>query len=217
MKTFPAVLIQFLFAVLVNYTFVSAAVIPYEEDVTNFCNPDRGTFPQAGALAASTLLNNRRTKGETLEMVYCHLGPWKHTDVIPQSFFDSFNKSAAAAREAGCRMIPRFVYTMVCTTAKVPDAPLSRILLHIKQLAPLLQANSDVIAHVQAGLIGPWGEWHHFECTNPYDLDNTSTRSQVLSALLDAIPNRQVAVRYPYAIMDIYGNSPLGPDSAPIR
>jgi hypothetical protein len=72
---------------------------------------------------------------------------------------------------------------------------------HIAQLAPVLRANADVIATVQAGFIGAWGEWYYTQNfgnqgkVNPTDQDN---RKAVVDALLDALPDdRMLQVRYP--------------------
>ena len=56
------------------------------------------------------------------------------------------------------KMIPRFAYNFGPTGA--PDASTDRILEHLEQLRPALVANQDVIAFVEAGFIGTWGEWH---------------------------------------------------------
>jgi hypothetical protein len=191
---------------------VFSKTINFTEDTSNFCNPDRGLFTQQGALTTSMLLNNRKDKGMTLEMVYYRLDDWVSVDVLPQTFLDKVKTDAAEARKAGCRMIPRFVYSWGCENP--PDPPLSRILSHITQLTPVLRANSDVISHIQAGLIGGWGEWHHSGCTDPNNLDNTDARRQIVFKLLDAVPNRCVAVRYPYMVKEMLGANPLGPDSA---
>mgnify|MGYP000403928341 CR=1 FL=1 len=71
---------------------------------------------------------------------------------------------------------------------------------HIEQLTPLLQKNADVIAWVEAGFIGAWGEWH----TSTNGLDNLTDKRDILNALLAAIPNRFVQVRYPANIIEMY-------------
>ena len=57
-------------------------------------------------------------------------------------------------RGAGVKCILRFAYAQ---RIGEPDAPLSVVLGHLEQLAPIVQENVDVIAVVQAGLIGTWG------------------------------------------------------------
>jgi hypothetical protein len=112
----------------------------------------------------------------------------------------SVDADFAAARQAGVKLIPRFAYNF---DQAGPDAPLDRIQKHLAQLAPILQKNSDVLAFVQAGFIGRWGEWH--DSSN--DLDNTVSRLAVTQALLKALPqDRMVVLRYPEHKMDIFGS-----------
>jgi len=65
-----------------------------------------------------------------------------------------------------------------------------------------------------AGIIGPWGEWHH-ATTNLTDnadpFQATSPQRNVLEALLRALPtSRMVQLRYPAHKMAFYGSAPLG-------
>jgi hypothetical protein len=78
------------------------------------------------------------------------------------------------------------------------DAPLDRVLGHIGQLKPVLAANADVIAYLQAGFVGAWGEWH----TSSNDLTAPAPRTRIRDALLDALPaDRFLQLRYPPYLM----------------
>ena len=186
-----------------------SANITYQEDATNFPNPERGFH--ITTVSASDLQNARSSQGITLTRKYYQLDAYVNTDVLPQSVFDNITNDAAILRAAGAKIIPRFAYN----SGACSDAPLSRILSHIDQLTPVLRANSDVIAYFEAGFIGRWGEWHHWQCTDPNNLDNTAARTAVLFKLLGAVPDRMVALRYNFHKRDIFGTDvPLGPDSA---
>ena len=65
-----------------------------------------------------------------------------------------------------------------------PDAPLSVILQHLDQLKPILQENKDVIAVLQAGFIGSWGEWYY--TTN--NLNNDAARKTIIDKILEVLP-----------------------------
>jgi hypothetical protein len=126
---------------------------------------------------------------------------------LPQSFLDQLSSGFARVRAAGLQLIIRFQYN----DGDGGDAPLPRILEHIRQLAPLLTDNSDVIAVVQAGFIGAWGEWHG--STN--DLDNEESRRAVLAALLEAVPaDRMIQVRSPAYKDVLYPGGPLTDEEA---
>src|SRR4030095_15962150 len=67
-----------------------------------------------------------------------------------------------------------------------------RVIEHIDQLEPVLRRNSDVIAYLEAGFVGAWGEWHN----STSGLDTTASKSAVLKRLLRALPqDRFVSVR----------------------
>src|SRR5699024_7204160 len=87
-----------------------------------------------------------------------------------------------------------------------PDASEARVLAHIAQLEPLLRAHEDVIALVQAGFIGAWGEWH----TSTHGLDDDpDARRAILEALLDALPtSRSTQLRCP-AYKEVLFGDPL--------
>ena len=73
---------------------------------------------------------------------------------------------------------------------------------HVAQLAPILTANQDAILALQAGFIGTWGEWHGSTNFN-YDANG---RREVLGALLDAVPYRNVQIRTPQHKKTLYTN-----------
>jgi ABC-type phosphate/phosphonate transport system ATPase subunit len=65
----------------------------------------------------------------------------------------------ARARDVGVKVILRFVYN---EDSSGNDTTLNRMIKHIEQIQSngILVNNADVIAVVQAGFIGAWGEWH---------------------------------------------------------
>lgn len=75
---------------------------------------------------------------------------------------------------------------------------------HLDQLATVLEENQDVIAFVQAGLIGPWGEWHN----SSSGLDTPDNMKKVLEKVLRVVPsNIMVQVRTPHYKQDIFDTS----------
>ena len=161
-------------------------------------NPERGFFTPydlPGPVGFSPL----RATGHTLVHVDVRLDHWRETD-IPQNVLDGLNTNLADIRDAGIKAIVRFVYNIGPFPDSEPDASKAQILRHIEQLTPLLQKNVDVIAWLEAGFIGAWGEWH----TSTNGLDNITDKRDILNALLAAIPDRFVQVRYPANIIAMY-------------
>lgn len=161
-------------------------------------NPERGFFTPY-ELPGSAGFSPVRATGNTLVHLNIRLDDWRETD-IPQDVLDGLSSNFADIREAGVKAIIRFAYNQGPYPNSEPDAPKTQILRHIEQLTPLLQKNSDVIAWLEAGFIGAWGEWH----TSTHGLDNLTDKHDILNALLAAVPNRYVQVRYPTNIIEMY-------------
>src|SRR5690606_30781634 len=134
------------------------------------------------------------------------LSSYRNAD-FPESFLDQITGDLQAMREAGVKAIIRFRYS---TDIGDPDAPLDQVLRHIEQLKPVLQENYDVIALANAGFIGAWGEWHG-STNNLTTVENMRT---ILYAMIDAIPERSVQIRYPQAKTQIFDNIPVTMEEA---
>lgn len=185
----------------------SATTITYEEDSTNFPNPERGYYTTS---VSPDSLQAARKEGMTLVRKYYRIDSYWSMDVLPQSVLDGIDNDAAVLRQEGAKLIPRFAYNF----GGANNPPLERMLKHIEQLTPVLRSNSDVIAFIEAGFIGMCGEWHFSRSKDTNNVDNTEGRKAILFTLLDAVPDRMVALRYNFHKRDIFGEVPLGPDSA---
>ena len=163
-------------------------------------NPERGFFTPH-VLPGPAGFSSTRLLGNTLVHLNIRLDDWRESD-IPQETLDGLDSNFSDIREAGVKAIIRFAYNQGPYPDSEPDASKSQILRHIEQLTPLLQKNTDVIAWVEAGFIGAWGEWH----TSTNGLDNITDKRDILTALVAAIPNRYVQVRYPANIIEMYPN-----------
>lgn len=130
------------------------------------------------------------------------------SSALPASLLSRLRTAFANARQSGVKVIPRFVYNYPASETEyrdVTDASLSRVLAHIAQLKPVLQENTDVIAYLQAGFIGAWGEWH----TSSNGLASSTNRTAIRDALLDAMPKDQfVQFRYPPHLMAWFASAP---------
>lgn len=180
-------------------------------------NPERGPirYYDCGGdpLPQSTLTQRRRDEGTTLAWCMVYLRDYRERD-LDAAVLERLTQQFAALRTAGVKTVIRFAYTDSMTGE---DAKPVQVLEHIEQLTPVLRANADVIAALQAGFIGAWGEWYYTKNfgnegrVEKVDLDN---RRAVVEALLAAVPDRMVQVRYPGAKRALHGASPLAPAQA---
>lgn len=183
-----------------------AAVIhaDFTPSIADFANPERGFYRAANtdldALSAS-FVADAYSSGFRLIYARINLEDYRDAD-IPASFLDRLETAFATARKGGVKLIVRATYNYPRGETEyrdAKDAALPRVLGHMAQLKPVLSRNADVIAFVQAGFIGAWGEWH----TSSNGLTSPEARTQIKDALLDAFPDtRFVQFRYPPYIQD---------------
>ncbi len=186
-------------------TFVS-----YTEDQSNFSNPERGFYGQlesgSGTNALDPLtkitLDGLKAKNITMVRRLYSMTTFRNSS-ISNSFLEHIQKDMDVVRANGFKIILRFAYTF---NEPEPwnDAPESVILAHIEQLKPILQNNVDVIAMMEAGFIGRWGEWH----TSSNKLDKMPHQKNILFKLLETLPkSRAVLVRTQQYKKNIFGKS----------
>lgn len=166
-------------------------------------NPERGMY----VWAADNLLQWTQADADAkfqsgYRVVYAPVRLDAHANTtLPASVLTQLSSGFAMARRAGLKLVPRFLYNYPASETEyqnVKDAPLARVLGHIDQLKPVLTANADVIAYLQAGFIGAWGEWH----TSSNNLTDPGPRTQIRDALLAALPaDRFLQLRYPAYLM----------------
>jgi hypothetical protein len=169
----------------------------------DIANPERGMYVWAADnLAAWTQAEANAQFAAGYRLVYAPVRLDAHAGgALPAQMLDDMSRGFAIARRAGLKVIPRFLYNYPKGETgyqAAQDAPLERVLGHIEQLKPVLAANADVIAYLQAGFIGAWGEWH----TSSHHLTQPAARTRIRDALLGALPaNRFLQLRYPPYLM----------------
>jgi len=179
---------------------VGSVFTPTDED---FLNPERG-FHDDEPLPASAL-SDYRAGGHSWIRSYVVLGDYRASD-LPAEFLQQLDYSFELVRDAGVKVILRFAYN----DDGGEDAPLDRVQAHLAALAPILGKHADVIALLQAGFIGRWGEWHHSE----HGLNTFENRATIMAGLLAAVPTeRMVQLRYPWHRKQLYPEL-LTPESA---
>jgi hypothetical protein len=171
---------------------------PSDED---FLNPERGLYDRVDLAGGAPDAAGVREQGMTLAYAPVQLDDYRDKS-LDDALFKSIDQGFVDVRAAGIKVVLRFIYN----DGFDPDAPKDRVLEHISQLKPMLTANADVIAALQAGFIGAWGEWH--SSTN--GLDNPADREAILLAALESLPaSRMIQIRTPMFKEDIFPGGSL--------
>ena len=186
-------------------------------------NPERGWFYDLNGNWATNdvkwytqaeLASIRGQHNVTLFRHYYQLDDYLNS-AIPQTYLDNVAGMFQKVRAVGCKIIPRFRYVWNTQSLNTRDASLSRIQGHLSQLKPIINANVDVIDHVQAGWIGYWGEWHNSSSGHVINGIIQSSGVTIARNILDLTPsNRQVAFRHPRHVRSVWSNSLLAASEA---
>ncbi len=186
--------------------------LKYVNDMSDIANPERGWYEDyqnfgnylTGSYApvdSVELRHGREERNITLDLRMFYLHQFLNQSSVSADYIAKMQADFNAARKAGVKYIVRFAYSD-SQSASVYDASPEIVMSHIASLGQVLKDNSDVIAVVQAGFIGAWGEWYYtknFAGTSyvPDATDQLNRRLLVESLLSYLPPNIQVQVRTP--------------------
>jgi hypothetical protein len=190
----------------------------YQVSSENFPNPERGWFQtvNVGLYPTEPIttanLKTWRAEGVTLVRKYYLLKDFINTPISAE-FLNTLKADLGVIRNEGFKLVPRFAYVVdpepgtFPTNALdpnqkyTPDASLERVQEHLAQLEPILQDSVDVIAYLEAGFVGYWGEWHDSsnKHVDNYSLTLNDNGKTIMQDILATLPSsRMVALRYPY-------------------
>lgn len=190
--------------------FADSRTIKFAPSAIEFPNPERGWWTYAGgsfrdftdARAAKIAKDGFRVILGVVRLDDYRDGP------IPQSALTALDKSFEHARTHGLKVILRFAYNFPLNASDpVADAPLDRVLAHIRQIGPIVTANADTIVAMQSGFIGKWGEQH--SSTN--GLGSAENKAKIRDAIYAAVPKSlSLQWRYPTDIISWPGDTRMG-------
>lgn len=185
-----------------NYLTISSDIANPERgwynDYYNFDSYLTGSFYP---LDSATLAQRRLDDNVTLILRMFYLHQFLSEDAVSDEYIVKMQADFNTARAAGVKCIIRFSYSD-SQNASTWDATPDKVFSHIQSLSDVLAKNADVIATVQAGFIGVWGEWYYTKnfAGAGYSVSDEDilNRRKVVLLLLDILPdNVQVQVRTP--------------------
>jgi hypothetical protein len=108
--------------------------------------------------ATSAAITDTFNGGYRLAIAVLNLNAYAGTDTIDDAFIAAINGKFALVRAGHIKVILRITYNY---DSSGTDTTVARITLHMQRLSKLLTENADVIAYLQDGLVGDYGEWYH--------------------------------------------------------
>jgi hypothetical protein len=209
------IILLLLFWVL-KYALIFSQTVTFTPSNASISNPERGFYHQIETAQQATnftplsvssmaaLRTGHTVNGTTVMLPVTlvfrlyYINDFINSD-FTTAYLDNIRTDMTAARNAGVKLILRFAYSNQNTISPF-NASKTQILRHISQLRTIFQNDNDVIATVQMGFLGSWGE--NFTTTGfgipALTSTNWQDRKDVFDALLAAVPsNRAVQVRSP--------------------
>ena len=183
----------------------SGTTIQYQPSQEIFPNPERGFMHLLIAQSEGQPLNpytltSLKEEGLSIVQRFYYLENFKDKPLSALEL-ELISNDMQLLRNAGLKCILRFAYT---DDMNGTDAPLEIVKQHLDQLKPVFDQNQDVIAFVQAGFIGAWGEWH----SSSNGLATVENEKEVINKLLSVLPaGIMVQLRTPNAKQEIVGTT----------
>jgi Domain of unknown function (DUF4832)/Domain of unknown function (DUF4874) len=248
-------ILKLLLLLCIALAFISCTTnrkIIYQQDDTDFINPERGFYIPIGTksshfipLDSSQLRNLRENPQQPgkasykvrVSLIYrgYELDTFKDKPLSAE-FLNLLQKDFDVVRADGLKMIIRFAYTNSATSGNCKDeykicppygdAPPKIIFRHIEQLEPFLKKNEDVIAVLQEGFIGIWGENYFTDYFGDASMNGIGKiadtswqlRSELLKRLLIALPkDRMIQVRTPQIKQKFIFGAGASVNSSPLK
>lgn len=172
--------------------------IDYIETIENFNNPERGFydhFPYKFSVTDNKPINSKLSAN----LIHLRLDIGEFSKAVngkadlelSQDMLDTFDAMLKKIKSNGGTAIVRFAYDEFRGKANL-EPSLDMILRHIEQLCPVFNANQDVIAYIELGFFGPYGEMHTSK------ISSTENVSKALDVMLDnTVDKIKIGVRTP--------------------
>jgi hypothetical protein len=219
MKKLLSIIFMFLFILA-----ITSQNVTYQPATTVISNPEKGFYhyTSSGSSGGYNLLNQNTISGyrtnENITVIQRQFFLRDFITGIPitSTYLTNMQTDFNRIRNAGAKVIVRFTYTSNSATVYQPTK--AQILAHIAQLAPVVNANKDIIVSIQAGFIGRYGEWYYTGSTEFGNGNYTiltatqwNNRKEIVDRMTSSFDaSIPLQLRYVFAKQKMYGNAFVG-------
>lgn len=181
---------------IVVFFHVPITTQTYTPTQDQFANPGRGFYVQ---FDSADLDGIEELADSRITLVLLAYDLADYTDQpIAQAKLDELSRAFSQLRNHGLMVIFRAAYGFSSSAEYRDPTSLTVIQSHIAQLEPILRDNADLLLSVQAGFLGPWGEWHHSNLGFDDGVPEATIINDLLETLANAVPESvSIAVRRP--------------------
>lgn len=177
----------------------------YQESSKGLNNPDRGFYIQADVKDTYAYEPGFETQLR-LRLLTMDLYEFQETAYLPEEKLNQLKTALEAYRELGITVIFRAGYFFGEEEYTQPSQ-FETILNHCRQICPILNEYKDVVQVVQAGFIGPYGEWHNSPYLEKTGESQRSCKIELLDCLNQELHEEiSIALRRPMFIREAERN-----------
>ncbi|MBR1741487.1 MAG: DUF4832 domain-containing protein [Lachnospiraceae bacterium] len=198
------ILFFFILMIFPSYSLAGSPLLSYDESTDSFENPERGFYVPAllklkesdSSVPESALKNN-------LTHLKVDISDFGGTGKkLSEGALDALDETLRLIKENGGTAVIRFAYDDYFSGSTVSEPDLKMMRTHIKQVSSVLERHEPVIACVEAGMLGLYGEYHGTgNCTK-------KNRTGIIQAWLDHLSSKlMISVRTPGYIAEWAGIS----------
>lgn len=192
-------LLLILFSFILALPCYALENIDYTESIETFNNPERGFYKPLRydfKVEGNKVPNNRNLSGN---LMHLRLGIGAFSGKVnndkdlelSEDMLNTLDQMLKTIKANGGTAIVRFAYDNFAGTKDL-EPSLDMIYTHIEQICEVLKNNSEVVAYLEHGFFGPWGEMHSSK------VSSTENVSKSLDMMLDMLPESiTIGVRTP--------------------
>ncbi len=201
MKKYRFVLVIICILLCLGLFKASAQTLVFNESDKAVVNPARGFYVQFDAENTSKV-DALRKDGITLVLLAYDIDYFVKKK-IGNTKLNELREALEDIRESGLKVVFRTAYGFGSYYKYRDPDDVDQVLSHIEQVSQIINENKDVVLCVQAGFIGPYGEWHSSNLLTGNEVHDTEVRNAVIRGLLDNLDsNIKVNIRRPRFIRD---------------
>jgi len=198
-RIFAIVIILFIALVIVGVIYMpvfqkrSAAFSQDETAVLN--NPMQGFYVQTDTRDTPNLTWSTKSGGMSLVLMACNLNGYQAKPLDDAKLLEIKNALESAKAEK-VDVVFRAAYGFAEGFDTKEPLSLDIVLGHIGQMSETLKPYSDILLCVQAGMLGPWGEWHTSSLLEGHDENRQAEmRNAVVKAWIDGLPDKNIVLQ----------------------
>lgn len=163
----------------------STDTIEFQESQEILINPARGFYIQY-TTSNEEYFSSLRDEGITIMLLAYDIHDFTNSPLSDEKLLELRN-ALEVAKQNAIKVVFRAAYGFDSLYQYKDPRNINIVKAHINQIAPILNEYQDIILCVQAGFLGPWGEWHSSNLLPEQEGVSRHNRISVLRALVDAL------------------------------